>query len=110
MIFSSDRVYYEINQINILQKNYSEIYNLCHKPFVALHEDAIKSYTEYINLLEAQNRALSAQLQSVTGSRSWRYLEPIRKLIRGLRSVKVKIMKLTGRKTADVISKKKAIV
>ena len=91
LILSSDRLYYNINHINLFYQVYPEIYQLCESPFVALHANAIKSYTNYINQLEAQCQVLGRELTKITNSRSWRYLEPVRTLIRFFRSVKGKL-------------------
>lgn len=87
-LLACDRLYHEINHNNLFAKMYPQTYNLCEKPFIALHEDAIKSYTNYINTLEAERQMYSGELARIMNSRSWRYLEPVRKFMRMIRSIK----------------------
>lgn len=93
LLLASDRLYYEINSNNLFSITYQETYDLCKKPFIALHEDAINSFTNYINQIEANCRILSAEVARVTNSRSWRYLAPVRKFMSILRSLKSKIFR-----------------
>lgn len=101
LLLSSDRLYYEINQSNLFYRVYSEIYQLCEKPFVALHMNAIKSYTNYINQLEAQCQVLGREVARLTNSRSWRYLEPVRKVMRFIREIRGKLKFKTKEKRRD---------
>ncbi len=91
LLLSSDRLYYEINSNNLFSIIYEETYNLLEKPFIALHEDAIKSFSNYVNQLELTCRNLSSEVSRVTNSRSWRYLAPVRKFMCLLRNLKAKL-------------------
>lgn len=91
LILSSDRLYYNINQNNLFYRVYPDIYQICDKPFIALHQNAIRSFTNYVNNLEAHCHALEAEVRRVKNSRSWRYLAPVRRFMRFLREIRGKM-------------------
>lgn len=96
LVLSSDRLYYEINQNNLFYKAYPETFRVCSKPFMALHGNAIKSFSNYINGLELQCRTLSQELWGIQNSRSWRYTQPIRNMLRIARAFRERLKHLVG--------------
>lgn len=90
-VLSSDRLYYEISDVNIFYRQYEETYNVCEDPFVILHKNAIDCFLNNIRHLESQHKVISQELYNIKNSRSWRYMEPARRFFRFLRGLRAKL-------------------
>lgn len=90
-VLSSDRLYYEISDVNLFYRLYEETYNTYEDPFIMLHKNAIACFLDNIRYMESQYKVISQELLSIKNSRSWRYMEPARRFVRFLHGLRAKL-------------------
>lgn len=97
-LMGGERLYYNIQDNNLMERCYEYTYHLSpKKPFIILHEQALKSYIDYILNLEQKCECLSQEVNRLSNSRSWRYTAPLRYIVKKFKSLTARLTrKRTG--------------